>query len=67
VFAEFLGIEIREFNTIPKVLNLGVQTTDILVGDIGHFFQHNLLYLRFGEFLQHIVRPRLEQQVVPNI
>ena len=61
MFAEFVGIEIREFDTIPEVLNLSIQTPYIVVGHIGHFFQNNLLHLRLRELLQHIIRTRFEQ------
>ena len=60
MFAEFFGIEIWQLDTVTESLDLAVQTANVGVGHIRHFFQNDLLHLGFWELLQHVVRTRFK-------
>jgi len=50
MFAEFVGIEIWKLDTIPEILNLGVQTTYIVVGPLALLLEQTSSTFDLGSF-----------------
>ena len=66
VLLEQVGVQVGQLDGVPDLLDLPGEAADVVVGDVRHFFEDELLHLCLGDPLVHVPRPRLEQQRVAS-
>ena len=64
VLLEQVGVQVGQLDGVPDLLDLPSQAADVVVGDVRHFLQDELLHLGLGDPLVHVPRPGLKQQRV---
>ena len=64
VLEEQLRVEVRQLDRVLDRLDLVVEPTDVVVGDVGDLFEHELLDLGSREALDDEPRARVHEQVV---
>ena len=56
----------RELDGIGDGFDLGVESADVVVADVGHFLEHEVFDLGSGQFLEQTVGARVEEQAGPG-
>ena len=64
VLLEEVAVEVRELDRVLDHLDLVVEAADVVVGDVGHLLEHELLDLGTRQLLEQQARAALHQQVV---
>ena len=67
VLLEEVAVEVRELDRVLDHLDLLVEAADVVVGDVGDLFEHELLDLGPGQLLEQQARAALHQQVVAGV
>ena len=66
MFGKELGIEERQLDRVPDLLDLFLKTAHVVVTDLWNLLQHELLGLGLGQLLNHIPRPRIVEQEISD-
>ena len=64
VLAEQVAVEVRQLDRVLDHLDLLVEAADVVVGDVGDLFEHELLDLGPGQLLEQQAGAAFHQQVV---
>ena len=64
VFAEQVAVQVRELDRVLDHLDLVVEAADVVVGDVGDLFEHELLDLGPGQLLEQQPGAAFHQEVV---
>jgi hypothetical protein len=64
VLPEEVGVQERQLDRVADRLDLGMEAADVLVSDVGHLLQHELLDLALGDPLVRVRRAGLDHQRV---
>ena len=64
MLVEHLGVEVRQLDRVLDRLDLVVEPADVVVGDVGDLFEHELLDLGAREALDEQAGAAVHQQVV---
>ena len=64
VLVEQVGVQVRQLDRVLDRLDLVVEAADVVVGDVGDLFEHELFDLGPREPLDHEARARVHEQVV---
>ena len=64
VLGEQLVVHERQLDRVGDLLDLTVEATDVVVGDVGHLLEHELLDLGAGQLLEQEPGARVEQHRV---
>ena len=62
VIAEQILVQERQFDGVADLLDLPAETTDVLVPDVGHLFEDEILDLGLGDSLEREARLGVDQQ-----
>ena len=57
-------MQVRQFDCVGDQFDLGVEARRVLVGDIGHLFEQEIVDLGSRESLEHEVGAYVQQQIV---
>jgi hypothetical protein len=64
VLGEEVLVEERQLDGVGDLLDLVVETADVVVGDVGHLLEDQLLHLGPGELLEQEARPGVHEDGV---
>ena len=64
VLVEHLGVQVRELDRVLDRVDLVVEPADVVVGDVGDLFEHELLDLGAWDALDEQAGAAVHQQVV---
>ncbi len=64
VLVEELGVEVRQLDRVLDRVDLVVEAADVVVGDVGDLFEHQLLDLGPGDALDEQAGAAVHQEVV---
>ena len=64
MLGEQVGVQEGQLDGVADLLDLVAEAADVLVGDVGHLFQDELLDLRLGQVLEHEPGADVQQQRV---
>ena len=67
MFAELVGIQIGQLDAVPQLADLLLEAADVVVRNVRHLLQDDLLDLRLGQLLQYVAGARLQEQIVPHV
>ena len=66
VLAEQLGVQVRQLDGVPDLVDLVAQAADVLVRDVGDLLEDELLDLGLGDPLVDEAGARVDQQPVAD-
>jgi hypothetical protein len=66
VLLEQVGVQVRQLDRVPDLLDLPGQTADVGVGDVRDFLQDQLFHLSLGDPFVHVPGPGLQQQRIAS-
>src|SRR3989454_3241531 len=67
VLLVIVSVEVRQLDGVRDRLDLGAETADVVVADLGHLFEGEILDLASGQSLEQIARLRVHQDVVARL
>src|SRR3989454_6834505 len=62
-----VGVEVGELDGVLDGLDLSAEAADVVVADVGHFLEREILDLALRQLLQQVARLRIHQKVVADL